>query len=560
MKKLIYKRIFQEEENEINNLDDLLEYLSTVAGFDVTSFFPKDKSLFPKINLPYQVGYDYVQRLKDKLSYVEETIHNFFYYNFDFNYMDFDTWSSKNLDKNYYEKLNEYFNGDTYEINPSKLFRILADNNCVEFSWLNKESKNVYLVNNTSEPFPSEYKLDFVNSKINIPDEKILLKIFKDRTVGDEKNLTDLGKELRDYLKKSSPDNFEHFLYRGKSTDSEFRISLVYNNLNIGVYIDFEKARPFIIGKNTKQVIKDLQNKDVNKVNQFDELIIKKIQNPIIYQVCHILLVVLHIPNLMSKVFTVKDLKQLSQQNSTLGQLLLKQLDIKGEKMNLLDYCNKQKGLMFQELEQLDKELIQQEKEKISKKEDKTIIELLGNNGFEVNINQTWKGAQIYFDKLTNHVFQVNIKKSNLEKVLNYTSKIKNSDTEVQYLKYYIKDSNHPTSKTTLTYSWIRYTKVSDNEIVLDEIQTDLDGEEFLGKYLMKGWDVFTMNKFIKYVRNTLKIRKIYLPTYETKVNEYHANPPMYLYKELPQKFGFKKKHDNPKLEGFMLLEGKKRN
>lgn len=551
MKKLIYKRIFQEEENEINNLDDLLTYFSSECGFNLQNEIYINPTLFSKINLPNKIAYDYIEKIKNSINRFNFDYLFAEFQELGFNENNFISWIKENLSTNEVSKIIEYLEGDTYELNANKFFQILVENNCLEFSWL--KDNDMYLVNNTSEPFPSEYKLDFVNSKINIPDEKILLKIFKDRTVGDEKNLTDLGKELRDYLKKSSPSNFEYILYDGKDDDNFFQVSLVYNNLNIGVYIDFEKAKQFVMGKNTKQVIKDLQNKDSN--DKVLEAWLKKIQNPIIYQVCHILLVVLHIPNLMSKVFTVKDLKQLSQQNSTLGQLLLKQLDIKGEKMNLLDYCNKQKGLMFQELEQLDKELIQQEKEKISKKEDKTIIELLGNNGFEVNINQTWKGAQIYFDKLTNHVFQVNIKKSNLEKVLNHAF-----DVNVDSLKYYIKGSNHPTSKQTLTYSWIRYTKVSDNEIVLDEIQTDLDGEEFLGKYLMKGWDVFTMNKFIKYVRNTLKIRKIYLPTYETKVNEYHANPPMYLYKELPQKFGFKKKHDNPKLEGFMLLEGKKRN
>lgn len=557
MEKLIYERIFQEEENQINNLEDLLNYFSTECGFNLQNQIYVNPTLFSKINLPNKIAYDYIEKVKNTVSWFNFDYLYAEFHELGFNENNFISWIKENLSTGEVSKIMEYLEGDTYDLSANKFFQILVENNCLEVSWL--KDKDMYLINETLKPFPTDNKLNFVNSKIEIPDEKILLKIFKDRTIGDERNLTDLGKELRDYLKKLSPNNFEHFSYIGKGDNDLFQVSFIYDNLNIGIYIDFEKAKPFLMGKTTKEVIKDLQNKEPNKTNKFDELLLKKIQNPIIYQVCHILSVVLRVPNILSKVFTYKDLKQLSNQNSSLAQMLSKQLDIKGEKINLLDYSLKQKGLLFQELIQLDKELTQYEKEKNSKKETKTIVELLGSNGLEVNLNRTWSGAQIYFKDLTNYVFQVNIKKSNLEKVLDYTRNIKNSDTEVQYLKYYIRDSNHPTSKTTLTYSWIRYTKFSENEIVLDEIQTDLDGSKFFGKDLMKGWDVFTMNKFIKYVRNTLKIRKIYLPTYETKVNEYHANPPMYLYKELPNKFGFKKKHNNEKLEGFMLLEGKKR-
>ena len=44
------------------------------------------------------------------------------------------------------------------------------------------------------------------------------------------------------------------------------------------------------------------------------------------------------------------------------------------------------------------------------------------------------------------------------------------------------------------------------------------------------------------------------MPTYQTKLDSYSANPPMRLYKELPNRFGFKTKSD---MEGFMVLEKK---
>jgi hypothetical protein len=70
----------------------------------------------------------------------------------------------------------------------------------------------------------------------------------------------------------------------------------------------------------------------------------------------------------------------------------------------------------------------------------------------------------------------------------------------------------------------------------------------------MDGWEDILMNAFIKYARNDLNYQKIYMPTYQTKLDRYSANPPMRLYKELPNRFGFKTKSD---LEGFLVLEKK---
>ena len=128
----------------------------------------------------------------------------------------------------------------------------------------------------------------------------------------------------------------------------------------------------------------------------------------------------------------------------------------------------------------------------------------------------------------------------------------------------YIKHSNHPTSRTSLTLAWCRYTIFANkNLVVLDEIQTDLADQKFLGQSFMKDWEKIIMRLFIDYVRHTLKYRKILMPTYSTKINEYDANPPMYLYKELPHKFGFKKMKEPIELDGktleMLMLENKLR-
>lgn len=70
------------------------------------------------------------------------------------------------------------------------------------------------------------------------------------------------------------------------------------------------------------------------------------------------------------------------------------------------------------------------------------------------------------------------------------------------------------------------------------------------------------MREFLKFARKTYGVTKFYLPTYDTRVDAYHSNPPMNLYKELPHVFGFKtagseKLPDILKRDGwqFQLLE-----
>lgn len=225
----------------------------------------------------------------------------------------------------------------------------------------------------------------------------------------------------------------------------------------------------------------------------------------------------------LTKFFSIQELKRIAKTDFTLAQMLSKKIG-----QDLLKKFPK--GFSIMDIIFFDKQISTQNvPENIRSLKLKTDI---------VYGATVWKGAQIYFKDKVNHVFQ-----------LNWKTWPKTNDT----ISSYVRGSNHPTSRKDLTLAWCRYT-IFDNYVVLDEIQTDMDDEEFLGKKFMEGWDVLAMRAFIDFVRHKLRIRKIYMPTYDTKLDLYNANPPMYLYKELPNKFGFKKTSD---LDGFMILEKK---
>lgn len=199
----------------------------------------------------------------------------------------------------------------------------------------------------------------------------------------------------------------------------------------------------------------------------------------------------------------------------------------------------------------------------------------------------TWTGAQRFITNLDNHVLQFNIDwdwlKDYLKELDDYGTDLHLDHSSNEILNY-IKNSNHPTSRTKLTLGWCRFTLlkpgliqegqwkqtpedidkevwkktthnvlfIEEKSVILDEIQTDMNDDRFLSESLMQGWEVYMMQKFIYFIRGSLKVRRIYMPNYETKQNAYGASPPMSLYKELPNKFGFKKDSD---FKGFMLLE-----
>ena len=193
-----------------------------------------------------------------------------------------------------------------------------------------------------------------------------------------------------------------------------------------------------------------------------------------------------------------------------------------------------------------------------------SIFKMLKDSDLIIEFTKWNSLLQRVFLKNDNHVFQLNIRDlEREEKLFDYAETIWKRETESnsnwnikKKVKEWQRTTGHPVSRKKITLAWIRFTKINDNEIVLDEIQTDLDDEdEYFGKQLMDGWEDIILSKFIKFVKYNLHINKIYYPNYITKKNKYNANPPTYLYSDLPKKYGFSSENSN--LEGFMLLEKK---
>lgn len=111
-------------------------------------------------------------------------------------------------------------------------------------------------------------------------------------------------------------------------------------------------------------------------------------------------------------------------------------------------------------------------------------------------------------------------------------------------------------SRESLGLGWVRYTKLDNNEIWIEEIQTDLAHrtKDKEGNYqydfgkemtlLFKNIVEDILLEFIRVFRRTGHSR-FYLPGYEMKTNEKYypgiaPNPPLFLYKDLPRKLRFK--------------------
>ena len=217
-------------------------------------------------------------------------------------------------------------------------------------------------------------------------------------------------------------------------------------------------------------------------------------------------------------------------------------------------------GFSVQDIINFDKQVKVEEISNISKL----------NYGIDIKLGMSeWTSSiQRIFQNKTNHVLQLNYV-GDIDDILTVNQKHTVSDetrsvetTHKNNIEHYTQNSNHPTSRKYLTLAWCRFTVFPKEEyVVLDEIQTDMDDKEFLGSDFMKGWDTIMMRYFIDYIRHKLHYRKILLPTYDAKQNLYNANPPMYLHKELPNKFGFKKPKTSIVLDGkdmtddFLVLE-----
>lgn len=166
-----------------------------------------------------------------------------------------------------------------------------------------------------------------------------------------------------------------------------------------------------------------------------------------------------------------------------------------------------------------------------------------------------WNGSQVLFED-PNYVFQINLKPTAYDSILTTLS----ADDLIS-LKELQTKSVHPNSKDSITLGWVRYTITKDDEnmfdfelnsCVIDELQSDLKKKlPSIAEYA-NDWETFCLGLFIKYARTVLKVRKFYMPTKDGKDKFYETDVPVYLYKDIPKKFGFK---PTPLTNKFMVLE-----
>ena len=251
----------------------------------------------------------------------------------------------------------------------------------------------------------------------------------------------------------------------------------------------------------------------------------------------------------------IKELKKKINSDNYLGQMFTK----KDGQGFLRNFSN---GFSINDIIEYDK------KYHSGARDDSFLNSLKIGEGLEIGFDIWKKEAQTIFKEKKNYVFQLNFSKEITDRLITDSSEdtytISGEHEGIYHeietsnknnINAYIQKSNHPTSKELLTMGWVRFTLFPEkHSLVIDEIQTDLTSDKFLGEEIMKGWEDILMKAFIKYARNELNYQKIYMPTYKTKLDLYDASPPMRLYKELPNRFGFKTKSD---WEGFMVLERK---
>lgn len=187
-------------------------------------------------------------------------------------------------------------------------------------------------------------------------------------------------------------------------------------------------------------------------------------------------------------------------------------------------------------------------------------------------VSYKWKSSLQTITNKYNYVFQLNLKKEYLKKILEHYSV--SDEIKINLNNYHkTKHTLHPVQNNDeyISLGWIRYTinptikynNTTLEGVLLDEVQSDLDNFEYLGRDIMKGWQYIITRKFISYVKKNLGYNKIYMPTPDVKADEYGAfqREPSgeikqkytanLLYRQLPKSFAFAPSE----IEGFNLLE-----
>jgi hypothetical protein len=306
------------------------------------------------------------------------------------------------------------------------------------------------------------------------------------------------------------------------STEIYVTLSIEYEDV---LKIISDESLPFNSSSNRKDRINKLltseRNPDADKNKILYEKRIKFIKDNELYRLASLLGEYINYD--MNSKITGKDIKNLSNSNPYIKKLLTmksvpyvisnfpKGFSIKD--LRNIDITTYDKGSLFQYFV----------KEQGLKLEDFLDIDV---------ISYKWTSSlQTITDKY-NYVFQLNIKREYFNKVLDVFNV---PEENRQALKDYhkLKHAVHPVQNNSkyVSLGWIRYTvrpkikfnKVTLDGVLLDEVQSDLDNFEYLGRDIMKGWQYIIVRKFIEYVKKNLGYTKIYMPDIDVKVDHYNA-------------------------------------
>ena len=520
------------------------------------------KNLMDKIISYVKQDYD------DASSYLEESdIVEPYYQNIVLEYKVSNILNEIRNDENF-TSIFEYI--EEYGIEEYEIKELLKSS--IEFS-IYKPNEEYKFIDDEIDSYYEDWATTDLNFNINLGlrnEEKKVKPIniyYGDENYNNEEYLTNaeinyLEEKIENIISKNVREELEEYK-KSSECDNEIYFDVPYTVYQIINFITFKEKfveeYPDSDSKNWKLKFKDLRKDNKTKINfpypsreVYNDIQNFNINNNSIKKV----ITYLYTKNQnLEKKYNYKELNPLIKITPILKSGMVQPIKDKKTIIQLFP-----QGFTLSDLLELDSTL---EKNIIS---DKSIFKVLKNSDLIIQFTKWNSPLQRVFLKETNHVFQLNIKNLEIEnKIYDYAEKLYrdsiggNSTWNIKKkVKNWQATTGHPVSRSKITLAWIRFTKINPDEIVMDEIQTDLDDEDdYFGKDLMDGWQDIILSKFIKFVKYNLHINKIYYPTYTTKKNEYKANPPTYLYSDLPKKYGFS--IDNSELEGFMLLEKTKK-
>ena len=432
-----------------------------------------------------------------------------------------------------------------YSASSYNLEELLLDS--IQYDFENKISNPYFLddeIEDSVEDLPIKIKDIFNKEKLD--NLKIINEDTKELITKEEAEYIASELEDRKVYNDTTDEIYEYVNYGSNENNEIFHSQsyTVFQFINFDTFEElFSEAFPELSIKKNKSLIKSLKGKNISPRKEYN--LTSNINNNSIKKI----VTGLYSKNKdLDKVYSIKELNSLSKKSN----MLKSGMDNKINGKTIVELFPN--GFSINKLLELDSTL---EKESIS---DISIFKMLKNSDLEIGFSKWNAIVQRFFLDKPNYVFQLNLKNEKYQEILDYVMDINDDQYIYENIKKYIKTSMHPISRSKLTLAWIRFTKINDNEIVMDEIQTDLDNpsegiDTFNDPNLLDGWEDIILSKFIKFVRYNLNIRNIYYPTVTTKKDKYKAKAPTYLYSELPKKYGFSSQSSN--LEGFMLLEKK---